>query len=68
MEDKMKCKNCNGEGGWEIAVSCSPEDTMWIDDGECMAFGYKECFWCKGTGKITKKRILEVKKNKKEIL
>ena len=62
----MKCQNCNGEGGWNIAVPCSPENTMWISDGECMELGFKECFWCKGTGKISEERLKEVKKLKKK--
>ena len=61
----MKCQNCNGEGGWDIAVKCSPENTMWISDGDCMELGFKECFWCKGTGQISKDRITEVKELKK---
>jgi len=60
-----KCVNCNGEGGWDIAVPCSPENVMWVDDGECMELGYKKCFWCSGKGEISEEREAEMKKLKK---
>ena len=44
--EKNICPNCNGEGGWNIGVVCSPEDTMWIDDGESMELGFKKCYFC----------------------
>ena len=53
----FKCKNCNGIGGWNISVSCSPEDTMFISDGESMEMGWKDCFYCNGAGKLTKERL-----------
>lgn len=65
MLNEIDCKNCNGEGGWDVGIPCSPEDTMWISDGESMELGFKECFWCKGKGTLTEERILEVKKLKK---
>lgn len=60
----FKCKNCNGIGGWNISVSCSPEDTMFISDGESMEMGWKDCFYCNGAGKLTKERLKEVNKIK----
>jgi len=62
----MICKNCDGEGGWNIAIPTSPENTMWISDGESMELGWKKCFYCKGTGKITLERLKEVKNIKKK--
>jgi len=65
IEKKMiKCKNCNGAGGWDVSVPCSPEDVMWVSDGECMELGWKECFYCKGVGQLTKERLKEVQKIK----
>ena len=62
----MKCENCDGNGGWDIPVPCSPENTMWIDDGDCMELGYKKCFFCNGSGEISKERLNEVKKIKRK--
>jgi hypothetical protein len=64
---EKKCKNCNGTGGWDISVPCDPMDIEFISDGEPMRLGYKDCFWCKGTGEISEERISEVKKIKKSI-
>jgi hypothetical protein len=60
------CPNCNGKGGWEVEVQTSIDDMMWYDDGDFYELINKECFWCSGTGRITNKRIKEVKKMKRE--
>jgi len=62
------CPNCKGEKGWEVGVETSPENTMWCSDGVCYELGYKECFYCSGTGRTTNKRIKEIKKMKRENL
>lgn len=60
------CPNCNGAKGWEVAIETSPENVMWYSDGEFFELGYKECFWCSGTGRVTNKRIKEMKKLKRD--
>jgi len=61
-----KCINCNGQGGWDIAVQTSAENVMWVSGGDYMELGYKECYWCKGSGKISVERLEEMKKLKKK--
>lgn len=60
------CPNCDGKKGWEVGVVASVDDFMWIDEGEYMDIGYKECFWCSGIGRATNKRIKEMKRLKRE--
>ena len=59
-----KCINCNGSGGWDIAVPADGVDVMWVSDGECMELGYKKCYWCDGKGELDEKRISEMQKLK----
>ena len=65
MKKEKECPNCKGNGGFDVGIPCSPENIMYISDGECMELGWKDCFWCSGKGKTTEERILEVKKIKK---
>lgn len=60
----MKCPNCNGEGGWDIGVPCGPDEVMWVSDGDLMTLGFKECYFCAGTGEISKEKLAEYKKLK----
>jgi hypothetical protein len=61
-----ECTNCSGQGGWDIAVPTSADNVMWIDDGECMELGFKQCFWCGGSGKISEEREKKMKALKKK--
>lgn len=66
------CTNCNGEGEFIVGLrhGASNFDYYNYERGDFSAvlgmLDYKECLWCSGTGKITDKRINEVKKMKKE--
>ena len=66
ITEGKECPNCKGEGGFEVSVQTTVDDMMWYDDGDFYTLINKECFWCSGTGKITNKRIKEVKKMKRE--
>lgn len=52
--EEITCPHCNGEGGEEIGVYCSPRNTMWVSGGDCMELGWEDCKHCKGLGKIQK--------------
>lgn len=64
--EEKECPNCKGKGGWEVSVSTTVDDMMWYDDGEFFTLVQKECFWCSGAGRITNRRLKEVKKIKRE--
>ena len=59
------CKECDGKGYYSINISvpCSPEDTMWVDEGQSMCLGSEtwECEVCDGTGLSN----IKIKKDKK---
>lgn len=52
MNKEIICPKCKGEGGKDIFVPTSPQNVMWISEGECMELGWENCKKCNGTGKI----------------
>jgi hypothetical protein len=64
--DLKECKNCSGNGGFEIGVPCSPDEVMWVSDGELMTLGWKDCYCCKGSGKVTDTDYKKFKEWKKQ--
>ena len=43
---EIPCPNCNGEGGWDIAIPSSFENFTWVSDGEYLEVAFKKCFFC----------------------
>ncbi len=53
----MICRNCNGKGTFLVGLDCNIELIKDKKDKRPMEAVEKDCYFCEGKGKLTKKEL-----------
>lgn len=53
----MKCRNCNGQGSFIVGIGNNMSLNKEKKDNNPMEAVKKDCYFCEGKGKLTKKEL-----------